>query len=590
MATLLTAMPALGSIMEKLPAAGREQLVALHNGFYLWLGLVGFEHHHPTIKQLVRVEGIEPAQAVQVALQSMRELLGTKAKRLPRQVTLVSSSCVPALLTLPVEADKPRKAHEMSALIQWEMESLIADASDMLVIGAILEGRSCITREQRHEVAVELEIRRSSGLLTRFGETAIELGYIDNNALQECLQLQSKVQLDNSDLRCAWQPQRLTDEDNKAQTLWACCAMNTQQRRHWQKAFSQHKLQLTGVMPLYGACATLLAYREPKCISLAIELHQELLVCYRIQNGQMGSLQSLPRLSGQSLYEQCRNLLQEYLKEDVSVIYLIADALSQPDLQGDELAQQLKDRLQYPTHWVGSTQIGQQSLTGLLQYALLGSAALRARSTNNKIVALLAAQDPTPPLWKNPLVYRFGVPTMMLIALAGHALYSNWHLEQLENQLIDMELEMAKQSQINKQLGAMNSASSKSQQQLTQLQAELENIRVQSNQLEQRVISRGRLAPRLLKAIVSSVGNNVMLDSITEPSNTSSRNYFNIKAWAVDNPSATGFTQYLESNLKRINYEVADPDIRQGVGRFGLQGYTVDLWVVPVKDKDKDAN
>ena len=585
------ALPDLGGLLARLqPATGNSQLVAVHNGFFLWLALVQFEQKTPQITLCVKADAVEFSAAVNQAMQALREAAKPQGIKLPRQVSLVSAACLPGLLDLPIEADKPRKATEMASMISWEMEGAIADASDLCSLGSVLEGRGHLSRQQRHEVAVELELRRSgsSGMLSRFGETALDLGLLDQDTLQECLRLQERLLPVNTDLRCAWQVQNLV-EDDTARHLWFSAVMDVRVRRQWQKAFQQSRLKLTAIYPLHAACSAALCGQNAELSALVVELHQEQLICYRLQQGALESLQSMPRLIGRPLYEQCQSMLVEYLRPEINQIYLVGEA-EQPDSSpsGDILTQ-LGDNLQREVQWLGFSNSSNYGLPALVGNAICGAALCQHKEYQGLQLPLLAAKDPAPPLWKNPNFYRYGVPVLLVAALISHAGYAVWKRDKLEDQLIELEIAKDNQGKLSKQLNALNRASQKSNSELAQLRGELASVLVKSEQLEHKVMARGKLIPRLLKAITASVSNQVMLDSIVEPDHQG-LNSFRLRAWAQDNPSATALTQYLQNNLQRLGYQITDPDIREGFGRYGLKGYVIELWIVPLEAEDEASD
>ena len=582
-------IPHLGQVFAQLqPTGGSSQLIAVHNGFFLWLALVQFEQKKPQVELCVKADAIEFTAAIGQALQTLRDDAKQQNIKLPRHVTLVSAACLPGLLDLPIEADKPRKPAEMTSMISWEMEAAIADASDLCSLGSVLEGRGHLTHQQRHEVAVELEIRRSgsSGMLSRFGETALDLGLITQDTLQESLRLQEKLLPVNTDLRCGWQVQRLVDDDTPRH-LWFSSVMDVRVRSQWHKAFQKNRLKLAAIYPLHAASTSLVVAQSTELSALVVELHQEQLVCYRLQNGALESLQNMPRLIGRPLYEQCHSMLMEYMRPDINQVYLVGDVEQADSSTVGDIAGQLADSLQREVQWLPFTNSSHHALPSLIGLAVCSVATSQYKDHGGLVLPRVEAKDPAPPLWKNADFYRYGVPVLLVAAMAGHATYSVWHQDKLEDQLIELEIEMSNQGKLNKQLNAINSESQRSNSELAKLVDEAKQIVRKTQQLEQKVMARGKLLPRLLKATVASVSGKVMLDSIVEPEKKG-LNSFNLHAWAVDNPSATAFTQYLQTNLLRLGYQIADPDIREGIGRYGLKGYLIELWIVPL-DPNADA-
>ncbi|MEM7173179.1 MAG: hypothetical protein AAF530_23650, partial [Pseudomonadota bacterium] len=109
----------------------------------------------------------DPSNAISEIL---RQLKGQVA-RLPKSVALVSASAVASIVDLPVTPDKPRPKAQMREMVRWELEPQFAQQNEVWMIGAIMEGRGLLTRDQRHEIAVDLETSSAGGKrVIRFGE------------------------------------------------------------------------------------------------------------------------------------------------------------------------------------------------------------------------------------------------------------------------------------------------------------------------------------------------------------------------------------------------------------------------------------
>lgn len=664
------------------PAGSGLRLLAIHNGYRLWLGLVGFNGHVPRLVACVESHNIDTGAAI---AEAKKQLASDTGQKLPRQVVLVTNAAIAALLDLPVQPDKTRSDDEMSSMISWELEAHLEDNNDLYNLGAILAGRGLVTQHQRHDIAVELETRRVRGNgLARYGEVAVDLGLIDNDQLNESLLLQERLVVSNAKLACGWQLQTLARED-KTDHLWLCTGLDSGLRSQWHRAFAQNGLKLTGILPLAGAAAPLAAMNSEHGNAVVVEAHQDFFAIYRLENFAFASFHLQPRLANQALEDQVHGVAVEQLRVDTDVVWLvdvvaeqshaasaedvldlaatgladaddvandtsviassspsspevapehsnsIPDALSNTPISGDPLShdfslysgvapedawakgepeeveeveasglgdsavvggddsvRRLSDRLEREVRWLiapedsAEPDIADAVLAVLYGAALAGHKhALFAADQGKVQLSVLPSREPPPPVWKNSEVYRYGIPVLLAVGIIGHGGYSIWHRNNLQDQLDSLNIEYNKRVKLNKQLSGLSSEASKKTSQLDTLVKETENLTAQVEKLSEKVIRRGRMLPPLMQSIARSVTSNIMLDSVVEP-RSDSRNRFNVTAWATDNASASEFSERLQAMVARFNYRVADTDIKSGIGRYGLNGYTIDLWLVPI--------
>jgi hypothetical protein len=536
--------------------------------------------------------------------------------RLPRSVTLLSSGALPALLDLPVEPDKPRQPAEMESMISWELETQVADNNDQYNLGAILSGRGLIDAIQRQQIAVELERRRSNGnSLARFGEVALDLGLIDQNRLQESLQLQEKLVVTDSHLACGWQLQTVQREDG-SEHHWLVAGIDTRQRRHWFNAFAASGLKLSAILPLSGSAATWAVQHSDQGNLVLLEAGQDTIVCYRLEQSRFAGWQSQPRQSNRSLADQCAGVLLELMRSGTERLLVVdclrgsspGAAIPIPDPAGldafthlelepppaDTLSA-LQARLQREVSWlVDDEPLQRQSVPDQILAAMLGGALARQRhhllGTTEHAVSLprIAPREAPPPLWKNADVYRYGLPLALVLGLLAHGVWSLWQRQHLQQTLATLDAEFSQKLTLNRQLSSLSGEFKKKEEELAALRRQESEVGTQLAQLDERVMWRARLVPRLVKTISLSVTNGVMLDRIVEPQRDS-RDRFNVSAWAMDNADAAEFVERVQQLVGRLNYRVADPDIRTGIGRYGLNGYTINLWLIPAVGNTEGA-
>ena len=586
-------------------------LVAVHTGYRLWLGLLQ-RQPEPALLAVAQSNALDAVAAVaETHQQVLQQAQAQGISRLPRQITLVSAAALSALLDLPVEPAKPRKADEMESMIGWELENQVADNNESYSLGAILSGRGLVSLAQRAGAAAELETRRLAGnSLARFGEVAVEMGLIDNQQLQDCLHLQEKLVISDARLACGWQLQTLASEDD-TQYQWLVAGMDTRVRRQWFHAFAQQGLRLQSILPLAGSAAPwvrqLSQFSQHGNLLIVEACQDNLLVC-RLQQGQFASLQLQPRQWNKPLAGQCQALLQDMLRSDTESIILL-DATRQPaaakpdtelnaelgeyphhlpdspEINSPEINRspdscaELSQLLQRPVHWLfePAPQATPDRVLAAFYSALLQPAPGTTATTS---LPQVPPREPPPPLWKNRELYRYGTPALLLLALLGHGSYSLWQRATLDREYQQLDAEYKRKLDLNKQLTSISGTQQRLENELASLEEQAKTLEQELRQLNDGVISRTRLVPRLVKTLALSVTNQVVLDSILEPAHDS-KNRFNINAWATDNPAASEFVERLQQMAGRLGYRVTDADIRAGIGRYGLNGYNIQLWLVP---------
>ena len=86
------------------------------------------------------------------AVKEVKDQLKTQTRILPKTAVLTTPCASGDLLSLPVDPKKPRPRLQMAEMVRWELEELFVKLGDIWSLGAMLQGRGYITRDQRLEV------------------------------------------------------------------------------------------------------------------------------------------------------------------------------------------------------------------------------------------------------------------------------------------------------------------------------------------------------------------------------------------------------------------------------------------------------
>ncbi len=629
-------------------ASSDEQLIAVHNGYCLWLALVTFKKvtfkkatfkkvtfekadnestknsdsektdselntEYPVIEYCAQSNDTDPANALKEAKERLAESAG---KKLPKSVVFISSFAVPALLDLPLDPEKPRKPAQMESMLGYELETLIADTNEYFTIGAILHGRHLITEQQRTNIAHELELRRSQGnSLARFGEVAIDLGFISKEDLHESLNYQERLAHSKTHIACGWQLHSYERED-ETYHQWLTAGIEAKIRKTWYNGFVHNGFKVSNIVPL-ATCASNVAHTHGIDKFAVVETSMDYIAAYLCINNKITNLQIQARPANSNLDQQLESIITEITREECDIVWYTS--YQDPSAKTAFLAT-LANKVQRDikvlnsvhsdilTSETGASDTGTSVISTTktatsktdtsksgsshldiphaIHCAILGLAIKNHKfgifGLENEHISLplIPPKEPAPPVWKNVDVYRLGIPAALFFALIIHGVYSVWLQDNLKQELAALDEEYRQKLALNRQLSSINGEFKKKEQELETLEKEFKSQSEQLDRLSNRVMSRTRLVPRLLKTVALSVSNNVMIDKLQEP-RRNSRDRFNLTAWATDNPSATEFIERLQQAVARLNYRVVDPDIQSGIGRFGLNGYTINLWLVP---------
>ncbi|MCP4280797.1 MAG: hypothetical protein GY776_12420, partial [Alteromonas sp.] len=179
-----------------------------------------------------------------------------------------------------------------------EIDGASSDDSKQWLIGSMLVERGYLTTSQREEVVTELELRQDQGgeaAMARFGDLAVELGYLTEAKLQECFALQNKlIELDQDSI-FGYQAELtenpldkqfsgLSDDvlssnsDTQTEHQWLVAGIGRAIRKRWHGAFALNGLKLEAFYPDNGACYSALGLRTEEEHQCLLEIHSSHIV------------------------------------------------------------------------------------------------------------------------------------------------------------------------------------------------------------------------------------------------------------------------------------------------------------------------
>ncbi|MEX0615423.1 MAG: hypothetical protein WD177_05890, partial [Methylophaga sp.] len=175
------------------------------------------------------------------------------------QVLVLTPSAMSAMIELPVSPKKPKPVDQMHELMRWEIEPLLMQHQSQWTLGHLLEYHGLLNENQVKEIN-EMQKRQSQAVggvkpdrqsLKRFGELALELGFLTRDQVQSVFVVQDWLRSEYDEVMCGWSPQGEV-EDAPGVWNWLVTAAYASTYTLWSELCDSFKLNLIGLMPLTG--------------------------------------------------------------------------------------------------------------------------------------------------------------------------------------------------------------------------------------------------------------------------------------------------------------------------------------------------
>ncbi len=548
-----------------LPSLSKRVLVFHSDGFSL-SGLVA-ELRDGRVNVLAEAHSraVDHSQAVGEIKSSLQGKVGP----VPRRAALSTPSAVVQLLELPVHPSKPRSDPEMTELIRWELESVLAEQAELWVIGAVLQGRGYITAEQRLHIAQMLATATGPDggrSMARFGELAVEQGYVDRTQLEECLRVQERLAVVDEDVLCHWQPQTVKDAEGGEYHAWLACAMGRSARDVWTSALQRNGLKLTWIYPsivggaLSVSNATGQSLRAAMGEVVVLDLHADQMVSARLAGGVIAGLRVGRRPVEPVTAAQCADLMHEHLRAETERIVVHG---------GDAgLVDELSARL-------GRQVVSEDSRRWIAE----GTAAHMLGVARDVLGVRIAAHDPSPPMWRNVTAIRAAAVFSAIAVTGGTETYLRMSAYDAETQLAQREEEFEERSQLSRKVQTINSQAKALRDQVETLQTAVADADARLTIMENVLLARVKSVPGILRALQGAMNDDVVINGISE--NYSSTGIYQVSGWALTDTSAQLFMNRLDRNVERWQLNVVDESVARANGPMDLDGYRIQLRIVP---------
>lgn len=510
---------------------------------------------------------------------------------------LLSPDVVTALLELPADPVKPKPLGQMLELVRWEMEPLMMQQGAVWSVGSILVGMGYLNEVQARDIIKEQQLRsrRPSGNDThlnfdpnvlevksqfkRFGDLAVELGYISQEQLDECLARQGHLKVDDDDYLFGWSPQAGSSPREDTDTfLWLASGVSKRFLRQWQQTFSEYGISLDILYPSVGCATVLLPKLEED--ALLLEVNGGMAVGMRIASGRVLALNTRHSVL-HGILESCLESWEALLPREGEPIWLAENSHG-----AEKLAESLHAVLDREVQAIPSFNFGTNGNALTIGSGMVGAAFHAWRLTGSGLISGVAVNGPQPPFWQRREV-RMGAASLaalVLILAMEVSLQVRTYLHESELEALNLKFKQSSDAanKVKSQIDAVN----KIKVELDAKEKALEAIDRQLQLVKSDLPGRNALVRGFLDDLDKLLPDDVVIDSIQEIPGVG----FRVSAWAISDSSAQRFVKNFADFVRQWNQRVVDVSVDSMSGRLGMQGYQLKFRVFAVPEEEDGAS
>jgi hypothetical protein len=494
----------------------------------------------------------------------------------PKKALLISGATTTALLPLPIENDKKLSDKQMLELVRWEMEPLFTEHIAHWSIGGLLIACGYLTEPQRKQLLVELGEQkerlagRGGRAPTRFGELAIQAGFISQAQLDECLILHEKNQMIDPAIDCSWSDQSISSTNQGG--LWLCSAMSLPIRQQWLTAFAQQKIFLAGIYSQHHSAVSQL----PVAINaqLLLVINVSLVTVIQVKDNQVISTKQ-HRCSDYALTtDDIIVLLSEFIEKGLQQIYysghhaninnFISELVSQTQCEMICL-----DNVLDLAHRVTKPFSGDAAMMGAARHYFY-----KFSSLQNSVIP---GTPPPPPWYKEPAAQLAMILFALSVALGINELHY-WYTEKKTLAEVQQnQLAVEKIEAINTKLNSKNTEYNELKAKKEQRKEELMLLANRKQGLNSVLLKRQEFVAQLLPLISRSINELIILNQVNE----NTWYHFEIIGWASDQLAIDKFNQELTEQLEQWGMQITN-NSSQAEDNYGTRGYQFTMSLAPV--------
>lgn len=539
-------------------------LVCETDGFRLNAAVVTRHHKQLKVDFFAQSDALDYQEAVKVVITRLRDK-GWQG----RDAVLLTPAVLSTVVELPIAPQQPRNALQMQELIRWELEPLMIQHAANFTIGQIFLSKGYLTQSQVADVLAQQKGKTKSGLGTghgamysfkRFAELALDLGYVNQAQVDECIARQAWLSAEGDDVVCGWampsehQKNSVNNPADVNHSSWLVSGANATLLRQWESAFLTHKITLSDVFPLVGCAAAL----TPALDSiLLIESAYGFVGSLHQKGGEVKTIDTHKR-PVMTVLDTCLESYHHSITPECNQLWFCLS----PNDSG--VVKQLGDILAREIHYVSS-------INPQLSAGMQGVASHLLMHNRGAQIAGVSVRGPKPSMFKRVEVRAIaaGLILFMLIGALEASLY-------VRNQLVQSA--HAKTAESKKQFDAIVAKAQAKVDAINKLKDEIKTKNATLTNLNERydffaseLLTRATFVQKLLDNLNYAVTEEVVVNSIDETPKLGIR----FAAWALSEKSAQQFVQSYKNSMASLGMELHDPIVRAQAGRLGLYGYDI---------------
>jgi len=508
------------------------------DGFQLSAAIIAAENQHLKI--------IAAAQSIDLSEQTLDQLLidlATQVPELPARSIMLHSRMALGLLDLDIANNKQLSQDKIANIVRWEMETLFNEQAPQWNIGSLLVHLGVISDIERDSIVETQKQNRHraasfGGKLPRFGEIVISLKQLDQATLDKHLNLQSKLQDEDTALLCGWYAL------NENAGIFSA-AMSAFEQQRWVDTFAENNVRIDRFYPVAGSISSLIDAAPLQCL---IELHPSHLVFSLLKDGITQSVDIINTLERSINSHDVLNLISQHNLQSSSILFWgnhprAEDLLNQLQVELEQTVAVLPwpaDKL------VTTTEITPQAFL----FPLLGVAQdFFYNSLNNGRTPYVEGMPPTPHFYQQKKWQIGGAIFFALLLMLGVDNYYQSQLTQANTDIQRLEKNYKTLKKNNKTLNRENRRYSQLDTEMSKLELSYDQLQINKKAIEENLIERQKFMREFLPLLIKSVDQEVVIDSLVEDS----WYQFRVTGWALNLAAVSRFEKALTRHLSGFN-------------------------------------
>lgn len=488
---------------------------------------------------------------------------------------MVSPAVCMTILDLNIPVKNKLEPRQIAETIQWELEPVYNQHKTILVVGQLLQLAGYLNAEQVAEVLQRqnelINSKASAVVYKRFGEIAIEAGFLKKKQVDDALGRQQWFMSEGDALKCGWHPLGTQLASDANEYKWITSGVSQDVLRAWQAAFSQHELKLEAMYPIAGGGVGKITDPTDKVEpvikdsdEILLELHHGMMTASVLESEVPIQMQSMPCSDDVVLANVAELIAALGKKEDVSVSLI--DGMSGTPQQAEQLEADIQTILDRTVDRVITP-------AGKINLSMRNAVRKFFRVKEASYVEGVSAYEPLP-----PVMQRFSVRTVLaglliigLIALSEMGLLASnlWNEQKIAAISEDVGRIRGEVKRISKKVSTVK----KLQASIQKKQTEKNNVTTMISLLTKELPERNQTLSQLMARLQETVTDDVVINSITEDTLLG----FNFNAWALSDQAAQSFVKSLQLAIHPLKYRVKNLTVNENTGRLGLIGYSVNF-------------